>query len=62
MLSPKEQSSSLAIIDCKEAYRLVGLEYDPKVWVCYNEELNNRQLCPYASIDCCVSSELPNQF
>ena len=44
---------------CTQAFKSIGKEYDPKVWGCYNEDLEGRELCPFAASDTCMSKELP---
>ena len=43
---------------CEDAFRSIGLKYSER-YVCYNEEIGNRELCPFAANDTCTSSELP---
>ena len=43
---------------CKNAFISIGLEYDETLYACYNEEIGDRQLCPFAKNDTCRSREL----
>ena len=44
---------------CKGAFASIGLLYNENLYACYNEAVENRELCPFAENDNCKSKELP---
>lgn len=44
---------------CEEAFDSIGKKYSEDFWACYNEDIGDRELCPFAKTDTCPSKEFP---